>query len=138
MNNYGIAFGDDLDFYVAIHWKVENMIENTVVEKSFDFAIRIVKLHQYLKHTKSEHVMSKQLLRCGTSIGANIAEAQYGQSKADFHTKMQIALKEASETSYWLRLLNRTDYLSEKEFKSLMHDTNELLRLLTAICKSSE
>ena len=80
--------------------------------------------------------MSKQLLRCGTSIGANISEAQYGQSKADFLTKMQIALKEASETSYWLRLLYRTDYLSETEYNSMMRDINELLRLLTAICKN--
>jgi len=112
------------------------MTENTVADKSFDFAIRIVKLYQHLKQTRSEYVMSKQLLRCGTSIGANIAEAQYGQSKADFHAKMQIALKEASETSYWLRLLHRTDYLSETEFKSLMADINELLRLLTAICKT--
>ena len=112
------------------------MTENTVSDKSFDFAIRIVRLYQHLKQTRSEYVMSKQLLRCGTSIGANIAEAQYGQSKADFHAKMQIALKEASETSYWLRLLHRTDYLSETEFKSLMADINELLRLLTAICKA--
>jgi len=112
------------------------MTENTVSDKSFDFAIRIVRLYQHLKQTRSEYVMSKQLLRCGTSIGANIAEAQYGQSKADFHAKMQIALKEASETSYWLRLLHRTDYLSETEFKSLMADINELLRLLTAICKT--
>ena len=112
------------------------MTENTVSDKSFDFAIRIVRLYQHLKQTRSEYVMSKQLLRCGTSIGANIAEAQNGQSKADFHAKMQIALKEASETSYWLRLLHRTDYLSETEFKSLMADINELLRLLTAICKA--
>ena len=112
------------------------MTENTVSDKSFDFAIRIVRLYQHLKQTRSEYVMSKQLLRCGTSIGANIAEAQYGQSKADFHAKMQIALKEANETSYWLRLLHRTDYLSETEFKSLMADINELLRLLTAICKA--
>lgn len=112
------------------------MADNTVYDKSFDFAIRVVKLYQHL-NSKSEHVMSKQLLRCGTSIGANIAEAQYGQTKADFHAKMQIALKEASETSYWLRLLHRTDYLSEIEFQSLMHDVNELLRLLTAICKKN-
>ena len=79
--------------------------------------------------------MSKQLLRCGTSIGANVSEAQYGQSKADFHAKMQIALKEANETYYWLRLLYRTDYLSKVQFQSLSNDIEELLRLLTAICK---
>ena len=112
------------------------MSDNAAADKSFDFAIRIVRLYQHLTSTKTEYIMSKQLLRCGTSIGANISEAQYGQSKADFLTKMQIALKEASETSYWLRLLYLTDYLSETEYNSMMRDINELLRLLTAICKN--
>ena len=112
------------------------MTSNPVVDKSFDFAIRIVRLYQHLTQTKNEYILSKQLLRCGTSIGANVSEAQYGQSKADFLAKMQIALKEANETSYWIRLLYRTDYLSEAEYQSLMQDVNELLRLLTAICKN--
>ena len=113
------------------------MQESITADKSFDFAIRIVRLYQYLTKTKQEFVMSRQLLRCGTSIGANISEAQYGQSKADFHAKMQIALKEANEASYWLRLLFRTDYLSEAQFQSLFSDAEELLRLLTAICKKN-
>ena len=111
-------------------------MENVIETKSFDFAVRTVNLYKHLTDNKKEFVLSKQLLRSGTSIGANVTEAQKGQSKADFHAKMQIALKEASETSYWLRLLHRTDYLSETEFKSLMADINELLRLLTAICKA--
>ena len=84
------------------------MNENAVVEKSLDFAVRIVNLRKYLVKEHNEYVMSKQLLRCGTSIGANIAEAQRGQSKADFAAKMSIALKEANETEYWLKLLYRT------------------------------
>ena len=113
------------------------MTDNVIVDKSFDFAIRIVKLYQYLTTAKNEFTMSKQLLRCGTSIGANISEAQYAQSKADFHAKMQIALKEANETAYWLRLLYRTDYLSNEQFQTLFSDIEEILRLLTAICKST-
>ena len=113
------------------------MQDSITFDKSFDFAIRIVKLYQFLTTTKSEYVMSKQLLRCGTSIGANISEAQYAQSRADFLSKMKVALKEANETSYWLRLLYRTEYLSENQFQSLFSDIEEILRLLTAICKST-
>ena len=110
---------------------------NAVVEKSFEFAVRIVNLHRYLKKEHKEHVLSKQVLRCGTSIGANVAEAQRGQSKADFAAKMNIALKEANETQYWLKLLFRTEYLSESQYISLNRDIQELLGLLIAICKSS-
>ena len=113
------------------------MQESITFDKSFDFAVRIVNLYQYLINTKKEFVMSKQLLRCGTSIGANISEAQYAQSRADFLSKMKVALKEANETSYWLRLLYRTEYLSENQFQSLFSDIEEILRLLTAICKST-
>lgn len=111
------------------------MNHKTVMEKSLDFAVRIVNLREYLTASKKEYTMSKQLLRCGTSIGANIAEAQRGQSRADFAAKMSIALKEASETEYWLRLLYRTHYLSQKQFDSLYSDVSELLKMLTAICK---
>lgn len=110
---------------------------NAVVEKSFEFAVRIVNLYRYLKKEHKEHVLSKQVLRCGTSIGANVAEAQRGQSKADFAAKMNIALKEANETQYWLKLLFRTEYLSESQYISLNRDIQELLGLLIAICKSS-
>ncbi len=111
------------------------MRDNISVEKSFEFAVRIVNLYKYLSQNKKEYVLSKQLLRSGTSIGANIAEAQRGQSKADFIAKMSIALKEAYETDYWLRLLERTDYLSLQEFQSLDKENKELISLLMSICK---
>lgn len=114
------------------------MNENTIVDKSLDFAVRIVKLCKYLTQEHKEFVLSKQLLRAGTSIGANVAEAQRGQSKADFTAKMSIALKEANETDYWLKLLYRTDYLTENQYVSISRDINELLSLLMAICKSSK
>ena len=95
------------------------MEENIVVDKSLEFAIRIVNLYKYLTTEKNEYIMSKQLMRSGTSIGANVAEGERGQSRPDFRSKMNIALKEANETYYWLRLLYRTDFLKEKEFLSL-------------------
>ena len=112
-------------------------IGGAVAEKSEDFAVRIINLCKYLRHERGEYVLSRQLLRSGTSIGANIAEAQRAQSRPDFHSKMSIALKEASETFYWLRLLARTGYLTESEFSSIYKDTDELLRILTAICKTT-
>ena len=113
------------------------MKENAAVEKCFDFAVRIVNLYKYLTREKGEYTMSKQLLRCGTSIGANVAEAQRGQSLPDFAAKMNIALKEANETEYWLRLLHRTDYLSREQFDSIYADIQELLGILIAICRTS-
>ena len=113
------------------------MNANTCVEKSFEFSVRVVNLYKYLTQEHKEYVLSKQLLRSGTSIGANIAEAQRGQSKADFTAKMNIALKEANETDYWLRLLYRTDYISKQQYKSIHADMLELLGLLTAICKTA-
>lgn len=113
------------------------MENGTVAEKNLDFAVRIVNLRKYLISEKSEYIMSKQLLRCGASIGANIAEAQRRQSTADFAAKMCVALKEASETEYWLRLLARTDFLTQEQFDSLNEDLNEILRLLTTICKKT-
>ena len=113
-------------------------MEKTVENKSFQFAVRIVKLYKYLNDSKNEHTLSKQLLRSGTGIGANIAEAQQAQSHADFISKMSIALKEAAETNYWLRLLQATDYLSEAEFSSIHSDCRELEKMLTAILKSTK
>ena len=110
---------------------------NVVYDKSFQFAIRIVKLYRFLTDNKREFVLSKQLLRCGTSIGANVAEAEKGQSPADFYAKMSIALKEANETKYWLRLLHATDYLTNQQFVSLDTDIKELIALLVAICKTN-
>lgn len=113
------------------------MNENIILEKSFDFAIRIVNLYKHLAYTKKESVLSKQLLRCGTSIGANVSEAQRGQSIADFNAKMNIALKEANETHYWLRLLHATDYISDNEFESINKDARELISILVSICKKT-
>ena len=114
------------------------MGQNIVSDKSFEFAVRIVNVYKYLTQEHKEYVMSKQLLRCGTSIGANVSEAQRGQSKADFWAKMNIALKEANETNYWLRLLFRTNFLDETQFRSLEADIGEILGLLTAICKTAD
>ena len=113
------------------------MNQNVSVEESFEFAVRIVNLYKYLLREHKEYTLSKQLLRCGTSIGANVSEAQRGQSKADFAAKMNIALKEANETQYWLKLLYRTEYLTKNQYESLDSDIQELLGILTAICKSA-
>ena len=110
---------------------------NLISEKSFGFAVRIVNLCRYLQQDRQEYVLSKQLLRSGTSIGANVAEAQQPQSNADFVAKLSISLKEASETRYWLRLLAATGYLSEKESASMLADCTELEKLLTAIIKTT-
>lgn len=112
-------------------------VENVIEHKSFEFAARVVRLYQYLTTHKHEFVMSKQLLRSGTSIGANVSEAQKGQSKADFNMKMNIALKEANETDYWLRLLYRTDYLTSAQFESIDKDAKEIISILVAICKKT-
>ena len=113
------------------------MDRNVAVEKSFEFAVRIVNLYKYLTKEHKEYVLAKQLLRCGTSIGANVSEAQRAQSKADFAAKMNIALKEANETLYWLKLLHRTDYLTDTQYKSVETDAQEMLSLLMAICKTA-
>lgn len=113
-------------------------MKQTIEEKSFRFAVRIVKLSRHLSETKREFILSRQLLRSGTSIGANTAEAQQAQSRADFIAKPSIALKEAVETNYWLRLLRETDYLEESQFQSLHQDCRELERMLTAILKTTK
>ena len=113
-------------------------MNNAIEEKSFQFAVRIVKLFRYLCDEKKEFILSKQLLRAGTSIGANIAESQQAQSRPDFISKLCIALKEASETNYWLRLLRATDYLSETEYRTMIVQCKELERLLTSILKSAK
>lgn len=110
--------------------------ENVVKVKSFAFAIRIVRLHQYL-NDKKEFVMSKQCLRSGTSIGALIREAEYAQSKADFINKLSIAIKETNEVLYWLELLFHTEYIDPKLFVSLKENAEEMLKLLTSIINSS-
>ena len=113
------------------------MNDNVIENKSVDFAVRIVNLHKHLSAEKKEFVLSKQLLRSGTSIGANVSEAVRGQSKADFLAKMSIALKEANESHYWIRLLYKTDFLTEQEFNSIENDIIELIKILSSICKTS-
>ena len=108
------------------------MKENVLIEKSIDFGARIVKLHRYLIKTKHETVLSKQILRSGTSIGANINEAQYGNSKPDFIAKLHIALKETAETEYWLHLLEKSDYLDENMASSLLNDCLQIKKILIA------
>lgn len=114
------------------------MKDNVIKSKSFSFAIRIVKLYKYLCEEKREFVLSKQLLRSGSAIGALIKESEHAESKADFIHKLSIALKEANETEYWLMLLNETDYISQKEFESINNDIVELLKLLISIIKTSK
>lgn len=111
---------------------------NILADKSTDFGIRIVRCHQFLTREKKEYVLSKQIYRSGTSIGANIHEGIFAQSKPDFISKLSIALKEAGETSYWLKLLYHTDYLEERLFSSLHGDCEELIKILTATIKSSK
>ncbi len=115
------------------------VLDNGMVEpKSFDFSVRIVNLYRFLTEEKKEYVLSKQVLRSGTSIGANVSEGERGQSKADFYSKMSIALKEANETHYWLRLLYATDYINETQFLSLEKDVTEVIAMLTSICKTTQ
>ena len=111
-------------------------MENTAREKSKRFAVRVVRLYKYLCEEKREYVMSKQLLRCGTSIGANLAEAECGISRKDFLTKVYIALKECVETKYWLELLFETEYLSQKQFSSIYAECEELRKMLSSTTKT--
>ena len=114
-------------------------VMNSIIEdKSFQFAVRIVKLCKHLRNTKKEYTLSKQLLRSGTSIGANVAESQQAQSKADFISKLSISLKETAETKYWIRLLKATDYLSEAEYQSIISDCVEIEKILVSILKTSK
>jgi four helix bundle protein len=112
--------------------------KSVLKEKSYAFAIRIVKLHQFLCDEKREFVLSKQLIRSGTAIGALVREAEFGQSMPDFRSKMSIALKEANETEYWLNLLKDTGYLNEKMFQSISDDCIELIKLLIATVRTTK
>jgi len=116
------------------------MKDNIILEKSSDFAVRVVRLYKHLCDDKKEYVLSKQLVRSGTSIGANINEAQAGQSKADFIAKMAISSKEARESKYWINLLIKTDYLNknDKHVQTLVNDIDEIVRLLTSIVKTGQ
>jgi four helix bundle protein len=115
---------------------IENS-DNPIVDLTYNFGVRIVKFYKHLT-TKQVYVLSKQLLRCGTSIGANVHESIHAQSKADFISKMNIALKEADETDYWLRLLRDSDVIEENEFVSLQKDVKQIIGTLVKIIKSSK
>lgn len=112
--------------------------DNIVLDKSFRFAVRVIRLYQHLKDTKREFILSKQMLRSGTSIGANVRKGNNAESKADFIHKMGIAQKETDETMYWLELLKETDYLAANEFDSIYQDANELLKLIRSIIITSK
>ena len=114
------------------------MKKNVVMEKSYAFALRMIKAYKYLTNEQREFVVSKQMLRSGTSIGALIRESEHAQSQADFINKMSIALKEANETEYWLMLLKDSDYIDEKTFISIHNDCDEVIRLLVSIVKTSK
>ena len=114
------------------------MRENIVKNKSFAFAVRVVRLYQFLCEQKKEFVLSKQLLRSGTSVGAMVREAEHAETKNDFKHKMGIAQKEINETIYWLELLNETNYLTKDQFESMNTDAVEIIKLITAILKSAK
>ena len=117
---------------------MENAKSNPIRDKSFLFALRVVKLAKFLQGEKKEFVLSKQVLRSGTAIGALVREAEHAQSKADFISKMSIALKEANETDYWLDLLHQSDYLTQDSYDSIHSDIQELIKLLVSIVKTSK
>jgi four helix bundle protein len=114
------------------------MKDNIVKDKSFAFALRVVKLAKVLQEEKREFVLSKQVLRSGTAIGALVREAEHAESKADFAHKMNIALKEANETLYWLDLLHQSEYIADQSFESLRDDSEELVKLLVSIVKTTK
>ena len=114
------------------------MKENVVKTKSFAFTVRVVKLYQYLCEQKKEFVLSKQLLRSGTSVGAMVREAEHAETKNDFKHKMGIAQKEINESIYWLELLKETDYLTKEQFESVNNDAVEIIKLITSIIKSTK
>ena len=121
------------------YWIMEyKEVENNIYLLSRDFAIRIIKLFNYLKDQKKEYIMSKQVFKSGTSVGANVFEAKNAQSRADFSSKMNIALKEMTETLYWLDLLHTTEYIDEKQYDSIFSDGNRIMATLIKIVKATK
>lgn len=126
---------------VNLEFRMENLElkrDNPLANKSFAFAVRIVKLYKHLCAEKKEFVLSKQLLRSGTSVGANISESQDAQSSNDFISKLSISLKEARESKYWIDLLKETEYLSRAETNSILNDLEEIIKLLVSIIKTTK
>jgi four helix bundle protein len=132
-NAKSAVFGNGADIIPSYELGVMNDKKNVLRDKSFAFAVRIVKLYKYITADKQEYILSKQLLRSGTSIGANVREAQNAESTADFIHKLGIAQKETDETLYWLELLKETDFLSEPEFVSMQNDATELMKIIRSI-----
>ena len=136
-----IIFSINNPFLSVLIFKLKDITmeekENVILVKSKAFALRIIKLYKYLRIKKREFVMSKQILRSGTSIGANVREGTRAQSMPDFIAKRNIALKEAEETCYWLELLHESEYLDERAFESMYHDSMEVLKILVSIVKTS-
>ena len=116
---------------------MKDIESNTIAMRSKAFAVRCIRLRTFLCEEKREYDISRQLLRSGTSVGANVKEALRGQTRPDFGTKMNIALKEASESEYWIELLQETDYLTKQQGESMLEDCRELIRLLTSIVKTT-
>jgi len=125
-----------LHLYKSKKYKMKE--DNIIQKKSYDFAVRIVRLNQYLVTNKKEYTLSKQILRCGTSIGANVEEAIGGQSKKDFIAKLSISYKEARETRFWLRLLYDTDYITETQKEEYINKVDEIIRILSSIIKTTK
>ena len=121
---------------VITNYELRIMKENIIQIKSYAFAVKIVKVYKHLCENKKEYVLSKQLLRSGTSVGANVEEAIGGQSEKDFFAKLTIAYKEARETHYWVRLLTDTEFITKEESESLLFDIEELLRIIGSIQKT--
>ena len=117
---------------------INREIENNIYELARDFAISIVNMYKYLVENNKEYIMSKQLFRSGTSIGANVFEGKNAQSRPDFASKMSIALKEATESAYWIDLLHETKYITDSEFQSVSQDCSRIIAVLTKIVKSSK
>ena len=115
-----------------------NDFARSLMDKSLAFAVRVAKLAQFLGDEKKEFVISRQIVRSGTSIGANVREAQFAQSDADFISKLSVALKEGAETQYWLEVLAKAEYITEKQYRSLRNDTNRLVGLLVRIVKAKK
>lgn len=114
------------------------MRENIVKDKSFAFAVKVVRIYQFICAEKKEYVLSKQLLRSGTSVGAMVREAEHAESKLDYKHKMGIAQKEINETIYWLELMNETEYISKEQFESMNNDAVEIIKLITSIIKTTK
>ena len=126
------------EIYDMLEKYINREIENNIYELARDFAIRIVNMYKYLVENNREYIMSKQLFRSGTSIGANVFEGKNAQSRPDFASKMSIALKEATESAYWIDLLHETKYITDSEFQSVSQDCSRIIAVLTKIVKSSK